>query len=55
MDKFIPKQGDIIEVSIYSDLTSFNRLEFIAMTNDNKYLCWSKDKTTAVSENMLDL
>jgi len=55
MDKFIPKQGDIIEVSIYSDLTSFNRLEFIAMTNDNKYLCWSKDKTTACVREYVDL
>jgi hypothetical protein len=43
------KQGDMIEVSDSIDFEDFEIREFIDMTNEGKYLCWSENKINALS------
>ena len=46
--KFIPKQGEMIRVREYRN-HEWKEREFIAITSDNKYLCWAEGKTEALS------
>ena len=45
-EKWTPKQGELIEVKI-DDSSNWRTREFIAMTDDRKYLCWTPDQTQA--------
>ena len=46
MSKFIPKQGDMAEVRDFES-ESFVKREFISMSSNGRYLCWSEDKNFA--------
>jgi len=41
--------GEIIEVSKYKRFSISEKREFIAMTSNNKFLCWNDDKTCAIA------
>jgi len=47
MDKYIPKMGETIVVSDnnYDPFKKDHTAEFIAMTSDDRYLCWDYFKT----------
>ena len=41
------KQGTLIEVSNYTNFKDSRTREFIAMSSENKYLCWTENKIDA--------
>ena len=45
-EKWMPKQGELIEVK-FGDVSDWRKREFISMTSDNNYLCWTPDQTQA--------
>ena len=45
MSKYVPKHGETVKVSV--DGVAFCEREFISITSNNRYLCWSEGKTEA--------